>query len=279
MHSALRTFGRVEGGAEAVVDALLEVLGPRGTLVAPTFTFAHEAEASPIIDPAADRSEMGAISEAVRLRPDAFRSIAFRHSVAAIGRRAEVLASVDHRLSPLDVRSTFGTLAALDAQVLLLGVTYAASTAHHFAEWLIGVPYRHTVTRRVRLRRPDGSLVETTMDDDQPHRGPDGRYADGRRADFNRLGRMLEERGRVGVAAVGNAIVRRFAMRDLVTLAAAEAKQHPEVFRTADGQEGPTPLADGVTVLGPPVLDAAGRPQRHRWNVVDPAAIVGKPTP
>ena len=31
-------FGPVAGGADAVVDALLAVLGPRGTLVAPTFT-------------------------------------------------------------------------------------------------------------------------------------------------------------------------------------------------------------------------------------------------
>ena len=39
------------------------------------------------------------------------------------------------------------------------------------------------------------------MDDDQPIRGPDGGYADGRRADFNRLGRMLEEEGRRGRGA------------------------------------------------------------------------------
>ena len=44
IHSAMRTLGHVEGGANAVVDALLDAIGERGTLVAPTFTFIHEPE-------------------------------------------------------------------------------------------------------------------------------------------------------------------------------------------------------------------------------------------
>lgn len=62
VHSAMRTFGQVEGGADTVVAALLDVLGERGTLVVPTFTFMHEAEEDPIIDPLNDPSEMGIIS-------------------------------------------------------------------------------------------------------------------------------------------------------------------------------------------------------------------------
>ena len=218
---------------------------------------------------------MGAITEAVRLRADARRSIAFRHSVAAIGRRGELLASVDHRLNPFDVRSTFGALAALDAQILLLGVTYAASTAHHFAEWLVDVPYREVITRPVRLREPDGSLVATTMDDYQPIRGLDGTYADGRRSDFNRLGLMLEERGLVSVVPIGNAIARRFALRDLVTVAELHAEQDINVFRTPLDQASPTRLPDGMSVSSHQFLDGANRPQRNLWNVVDPEGIVG----
>ncbi len=50
VHSAMRTLGYVEGGVNTVVAALLEVLGTRGTLVAPTFTFAHKAEEDFIIN-------------------------------------------------------------------------------------------------------------------------------------------------------------------------------------------------------------------------------------
>ena len=109
VHSALRTLGRVEGGAETVRDALLDVLGPTGTLVAPTFTFIHEVEPQPpLIDPAQDRSEMGAITEAVRRHPEARRSAAYRHSFAAVGPAAATIADVDPALAPFDLESSFG---------------------------------------------------------------------------------------------------------------------------------------------------------------------------
>ena len=38
VHSSLKSFGRVEGGAAAVIDALEEVITPSGTLVMPTFS-------------------------------------------------------------------------------------------------------------------------------------------------------------------------------------------------------------------------------------------------
>ena len=276
VHSALRTLGVVDGGAGTVVDALLHVLGPDGTLVGPTFTFIHEVEPEPVIDPARDPSEMGAISEAIRRRPDARRSAAFRHSFAAIGRRAWVIGAVDPALAPYDLRSAFGVMLALDTQVLLLGVTYANSTSHHFAEWLSEVSYRHAVERRVRLRRPDGSLVEQTMGDYQPRPSPDGTYYGSRATDFNHLGRLLEERSQVTIAPVGNAMARRFAMRDLIALAQAEAARDENAFRTPEGRKDHvTLLPDGVFVTGDPALDGAGRPERHLWSVVDPERTWG----
>jgi aminoglycoside N3'-acetyltransferase len=276
VHSALRTLGRVEGGAETVVDALLDVVGARGTLVVPTFTFVHEVEADPLIDPAADLSEMGAITEAARRRPDAQRSTAFRHSVAAIGRRAALFAGVDPGLPPFDLRSTFGLLLALDAQVLLLGVTYANSTSHHFGEWMCDVSYRHALERRARVRLPDGSAVERTLGDYQPKPSPDGTYYGPRATDFNHLGLLLEQQGSVGIGAAGNAMARRFGIRELIALAEREAAIDENVFRTPEGRaDHVTLLPDGVFVTGDPALDGAGRPERHLWTVVDPTAIVG----
>jgi aminoglycoside 3-N-acetyltransferase len=276
VHSAMRTVGQVDGGAATVVAALLDVIGPRGTLVAPTFTFIHEVEAQPTIDPATDPSEMGAITEAVRRHPLARRSTAFRHSFAAIGHRAEVIASVDPALAPFDLRSAFGVMLALDTQVLLLGVTYANSTSHHFGEWMSDVSYRHQVQRLVRVRRPDGAVVDQPMADYQPRPSGDGTYYGPRGTDFNKLGRLLEARGSVAIGPVGNAMTRRFAMRDLIALATAEAEVDENIFRTPEGQRDHiTFLPDGVFVTGDEALDGAGRPERHLWSVVDPERIRG----
>lgn len=270
IHSAMRTFGRVQGGAPTIVAALLKVIGESGTLVAPAFTFFHEAEAEPVIDPRNDPSEMGIISETIRRHPQASRSTAFRHSFAAIGRRARVITEVDPSLSPFDLRSSFGVMLALNTQVVLAGVSYASSTSHHFAEWVCDVPYRHTLSPPVRVRRADGTLVSLTMIDYQPKPNPTGSYYGARRPDFNKLGRMLEERALVGVTAIGNAVVRRFAMRDLIDLTQLEAARDYNIFRTEEGQADYfTPLDFGKIVFSRERKDGAGRPIRYAWCVMD----------
>ena len=59
-----------------MIDALLDTLGPAGTLVVPTFTFAHGSKANPVFNMARDPSEMSQITEATRRRPAARRGVA-----------------------------------------------------------------------------------------------------------------------------------------------------------------------------------------------------------
>jgi len=281
VHAAMRTMGPVRGGADTVAEALLEVIGDRGTLVVPTFTFASEKTNDPIVDPQNDPSEMGIISERVRLRPGARRSVAYKHSVAAIGRRAEVITSVDPALSVFDLRSSFGVMLALNTKVLLLGVTFESSTSHHFAEWLCDVPYRHSFPLNVRVRRPDASVVMQTMTDHTHKPSTDGSYYGNRHPDFNRLGRMLEEKHLVGIGVIGNAVVRRFAMRDLCDLAQVEILKDGNIFRTEEGKTGTddyTPLTFGTIVTSPVMRDGAGREVQYQWCVLDEKKLV-LPTP
>ena len=270
VHSAMRTFGYIAGGADSVVGAFLEVLGLRGTLVTPTFTFCHEAEADPIIDPLQDPSEMGIITETVRLHPEALRSTAYRHSFAAVGRYRETITQVDPSLSPFDLRSAFGVMLALDTQVVLLGMPYSTSTSHHFAEWICEVPYRHVLPLELRVRLPDGSLKRQRMTDYQPKPGEGGAYYQ-KHMDFNRLGKMMEYRGLVGITAIGNAVVRCFGIRDLVALAEVEAAKDYNIFRVADGKPDDyfTRLDFGQIVHSPEMCDGAGRTSHYLWSVVD----------
>ena len=46
----MRAFGYIEGSLDAVVYALLEVLGPIGTVVVPALVFVREIAEDPVID-------------------------------------------------------------------------------------------------------------------------------------------------------------------------------------------------------------------------------------
>ena len=171
VHSSLSSFGPVDGGADAVIDAFLDAIGPQGTLLVPTLT-GHEglsAANPPVFDPAQQRCWTGIIPETLRRRPGAVRSLHPTHSVAALGRDAESL-TCDHLLSvtPCDEMSPYGKLAALDdAYIVLVGVTHESSTLFHHVEEMAGVDYHmqpgfveativlgeETVTRRIMLHR------------------------------------------------------------------------------------------------------------------------------
>jgi aminoglycoside 3-N-acetyltransferase len=155
VHSSLSQLGCVEGGAEAVVDALLEAVGPGGTVMVPTFNHGK----ADIYDPHTTPSISGAVTEALRRRPDARRSIHPTHPYAAIGPDAEQLVEGHLEVETFDPMSPLGKLAAGGGFVLLLGVGMRANTAAHIGEAMAHV---HCIgfnqfPRRVRL--DDGRVI------------------------------------------------------------------------------------------------------------------------
>ena len=144
-HSALSRFGHVEGGADAVIDALLAVVTPEGTVMVPTLTGdeTHSAANPPVFDPLHTPCWTGTIPETLRKRAGAVRSVHPTHSVAAIGAGAAALTE-DHinAITPCDMRSPYGRLAEQRGGfVLLLGVDHEASTTFHCVEEIVGVDY------------------------------------------------------------------------------------------------------------------------------------------
>ena len=91
VHSSLSSFGHVAGGAATVVEALLEVLTPAGTLVVPTFDRFFTGPPDQVFDRERTRSRMGAITEAARTWPGALRSSHPGHPFGAIGREAKAI--------------------------------------------------------------------------------------------------------------------------------------------------------------------------------------------
>ena len=87
VHSSLSSFGYVEGGADTVIDALVETVGSGGTVLVPTLTGNETLSAAnpPEFDPQHTRCWTGLVPETFRKRPNAVRSIHPTHSVSAIG--------------------------------------------------------------------------------------------------------------------------------------------------------------------------------------------------
>ena len=82
--SSLDSLDWIEGGAKALIDALLMAVGPEGT-VAMHVGRHIMGRPRPLFDPQASPSEMGVLSDAFWRRPDAKRSSDPAGSVAAIG--------------------------------------------------------------------------------------------------------------------------------------------------------------------------------------------------
>lgn len=152
-HISLSRIGTVVGGEQAVIEALLDVLGPSGTLVMPAQSW-QLCDPAVLDDPAVPRTAwqlvrdhlpvydptatptrtMGRVAELFRTLPGAVRSAHPHRSFAAIGPRAAEITAVHDLDCPNGERSPLKTMCDLGAWTLLLGVGHAKSTVLHLAE-------------------------------------------------------------------------------------------------------------------------------------------------
>ena len=162
VHSALSSLGRLSGGSETVVRALLAAIGPEGTLLMPALSYKHVNESSPAFDALVTPSNVGAIPEHFRTRPGTLRSMHPTHSVCGVGpRAAELLA--DHHLdtTPVGANSPFRRLRDVGGQIFMLGCGLGPNTSMHGIEELVEPDYLFSETTEFTLIHAD--LRQTTM--------------------------------------------------------------------------------------------------------------------
>lgn len=164
VHSSMNGLGHIDGGPNAVIDAVLQAVGPIGTVLFPTLTGTRSngPELPPRIDLATTPCWTGLIPETARQRSDALRSIHPTHSVVALGaNREEWTQGHEHGHSPCDEASPYFRLMEQGGLILLLGgVDHDSNTSVHCIEELAAVPYhlQDEVTNGT-VRLPDGTVV------------------------------------------------------------------------------------------------------------------------
>ncbi len=215
VHSSLSAFGYVEGGADTVIDALLETVGPEGTVVVPTFTWGPFHAADKVVLDLANtpvKDEVGIIPETFRKRPEAQRSTHICHSVAAIGPHADDV--MGEGIRSFGKGSTFHQLYKLNAWYLFLGATFSSCTALHAVEEYMQVPYR-------RYRDFQGSTVILADGTEIPSQSveylrlPDRDY----RNDFAKMRDIYAAHGVLNITRIGAAEVMNLRIRELFDIA------------------------------------------------------------
>lgn len=226
VHTSLGKIGYVCGGAQAVIEALIETVGEDGTIMMPAQSWknldpetgvhwdADEADWDRIREnwPAYNKAitptnTMGAVAEMFRSWPGAVRSDHPARSVAAWGKNADYLTK-NHDLSDIfGDASPVGKLYQLDGKVLLIGVDYDKNTSLHLADVRAEYPGKHTCIEHSAVME-NGKRVWKAYET---------LFVDGE--DFTDIGAAFEAAHSVNTAVIGGTKLKLMKQRELVDFA------------------------------------------------------------
>ena len=215
VHSSLSSFGTVEGGAEAVIGALKNVVTEQGSIFMPSLRLSRELELSEqdkamgitvkikVLEPDCDRSAMGIIADTFRKMPDTYTGDGvFR--ISGWGRHGS-----DVITGGLDYPLHNGGMA------LMLGVDIYKLTAMHYVEGIMPEEINQAFAATDEINSvypPDEWFVEAG------HPPVKAWYT---------IQRMAYEKGLIKDGRIGECKVMFFKIWDVVGLYEQELKRDP----------------------------------------------------
>lgn len=230
VHCSLSSIGFVCGGAQIIIESLIDAVGSDGTILMPTQSWknldpetgVHWEEPKEWWDairenwPAYNKyvtptNTMGAVAEMFRSWPGALRSDHPARSVAAWGKNAELFTK-DHDLCNIfGDGSPLGRLYDNDGWILLIGVDYDKNTSLHLADARANFKSKHNTVEHSAIME-NGKRIwkayETLAVDGE---------------DFVEIGAAFENssegKDAVRKTMLGNAELRLIRMRPLVDFA------------------------------------------------------------
>ncbi len=173
VHAAMSKVGPLLNGPDALSNAILEVVGPDGTmLVYTSWDSVHDdllgddgrvlpkwRDHVPGFDQNASRAVRmnGIIAEFVRTMPGARRSANPGASVAAVGKLADWI-TADHRLDyGFGENTPLSKLVEVGGSVLMVGAPWDTMTLVHHADHLAAIPDKQTIRIEVPFAGVNGT--------------------------------------------------------------------------------------------------------------------------
>lgn len=230
VHASMKSFGYIVGGAQTLVDALIECIGYNGTLLMPLH-FRDNTEpsswSSPQVEPEmigkvrqslplpnkkeSETYQLGKVVENLRRRDGVVFSEHPNTAYVAWGKYAKLLCNHHSLHFALSSESPCARLNELRGSILLLGVDYDKATAMHLSEYYSGV---RPVIISGAMQQTDGyrqfqSYLDVAND----------------ASDFIEVGQALERKGFVQIETIGNAPCRLFQASVAIDYATKYLKQ------------------------------------------------------
>lgn len=226
MHSSLSKIGWTAGGSVSVIQALMEILTPCGTLIMPTFSSGNSdptkwenppvpqswwdliKNETPAYQPKITPTrEMGSVVETFRKWPKVIRSAHPSLSFAAWGKHAKFIIK-DHKItSGLGEHSPLARIYDLDGKILLMGVNHYNDTSLHLAE------YRSEFSGKTYVINGSSMMIK------KKRQWVEYEDLDNNSDDFERLGIDFESETNFKPGKVGIAEARLISQREIVDFA------------------------------------------------------------
>ena len=228
LHASVKAIGWILGGPRVVLETLVDVIGPTGTLMMlagwegnpyrmDRWPEAHRAAClaeCPAFDPAtspADHREMSILAEYLRTWKSAYRSKHPLASFVAVGAQAQWLTACQPLHYPHGQESPLARLCAAGGKVLLLGASPSNLTLLHHAEHLANVPNKRLDRYQMPVMQ-DGRRVWVDIEE---YDTTDGIADFGSEEYFLAIGEAYVASGKGRTGQVGNAPSYLFEADDL----------------------------------------------------------------
>ncbi len=167
MHSSLRTVGKVAGGAQGLLDILVEYFTAEGGLFCvPVHTW-HNLEKEITLDMNSSDNCLGYFSTVAAEDPRGYRTESPTHSMVIFGDRvkAEEIAKGELvALTPTAPETCYGKLYDEDGFVLLVGVAHNRNTYLHTVDEMLKIPNRMEEKEiQTAIRKKNGEIVKRPL--------------------------------------------------------------------------------------------------------------------